>query len=142
MNYENNLERLGSRTNLRERETEVELTWTWVDLQTLAEVLWRENGWVRALIFQNDLQLRDLGCFRGLDTLWTSPLGPTVWQPLTLGHSIKECFTFTNCEKSWTNVFLASGLPNTVHSNNLQHNTKERKNTSCQMVHIGIGLNL
>ena len=38
INHENNLERgLGSRTNLREWKKEVELTWTWMDLQTLAE---------------------------------------------------------------------------------------------------------
>jgi len=50
-----------------------------MDLQTLAEVLWREDGRVRALIFQNKLQIRDLG------TLWASlKAGPTVWQPLNI----------------------------------------------------------
>jgi len=43
-----------------------------MDLQTLVEVLWRENGRVRALIFENDLQMENLGCFRGLGTLWAS----------------------------------------------------------------------
>jgi len=31
-----------------------------------------KNMRVRALIFQNELQMRDLGCFRGLDVLWAS----------------------------------------------------------------------
>jgi len=74
-------------------------SWTriWAYFETLAEVLWRENGWVRALIFQNDLQLRNLSCFRGLGTLWANPLGPTMRQPLTLGHSIKVGLTIIIC---------------------------------------------
>jgi len=39
--------------------------------QTLVEVLWREKGKVRALIFVNEC-MRDLGSFSGLGTLSAS----------------------------------------------------------------------
>jgi len=34
--------------------------------------MWREEGRVRALILASECRMRDLGCFRGLDTLWAS----------------------------------------------------------------------
>jgi len=40
--------------------------------QTLAQLLWRENGRARTLILTSKCRMRDLGCLRGLGTLWAS----------------------------------------------------------------------
>jgi len=34
--------------------------------------MWKEKGRARALILASEYRMRDLGCFRGLVTLWAS----------------------------------------------------------------------